>query len=164
MGRIILTPSGPRHPLEARAPAVRNEATVIILLAVHSSSTPKSRFSPTPGLHMSESPHNPLPNLWLSVRRPSGPGRPGENVKRVEKLQQKSTFFFGTFFVHKLVPRHPRDVPDTSLGLFRASTSGATLAKSPNGSLSDATTEAAIPTRSLEPTTTHKPRQLWVHH
>ena len=37
MGRIILTPSGPRHPLEARAPAVRNEATVIILLAVHSS-------------------------------------------------------------------------------------------------------------------------------
>ena len=37
MGRIILTPGGPRHPLEARAPAVRNEATVIILLAVHSS-------------------------------------------------------------------------------------------------------------------------------
>ena len=39
MGRIILTPGGPRHPLEARAPAVRDEATVIIFLAVHSPST-----------------------------------------------------------------------------------------------------------------------------
>ena len=33
MGRIILTPGGPRHPLEARAPAVRDEATVITSLA-----------------------------------------------------------------------------------------------------------------------------------
>ena len=56
MGRIILTPSGPRHPLEARAPAARNEATVIILLAVNSSSTPKVKVFPYTGyptdLHM----------------------------------------------------------------------------------------------------------------
>ena len=52
MGRIILTPGGHRHPLEARAPAVRDEATVIIFLAVHSPSTQKSKFFPTPGLRM----------------------------------------------------------------------------------------------------------------
>ena len=46
MGRIILTPGGPRHPLEARAPAVRDEATVIIFLAVHSPSTPKVKAFP----------------------------------------------------------------------------------------------------------------------
>ena len=52
MGRIILTPSGPRHPLEARAPAVRNEATVIILLAVHSSIYWKVTVSDPLGLLM----------------------------------------------------------------------------------------------------------------
>ena len=49
MGRIILTPGGPRHPLEARAPAVRDEATVIIFLAVHSPSTPKVKVFPYTG-------------------------------------------------------------------------------------------------------------------
>ena len=49
MGRIILTPGGPRHPPEARAPAVRDEATVIIFLAVHSPSTPKVKVFPYTG-------------------------------------------------------------------------------------------------------------------
>ena len=52
MGRIILTPGGPRHPLEVRAPAVRDEATVIIFLAVHSPSTPKVKVFPYTGFYV----------------------------------------------------------------------------------------------------------------
>ena len=71
MGRIILTPSGPRHPLEARAPAVRNEATVIILLAVHSSIYWKVTVSDPLGLQVANSHRDPFP-----PRRPDGGGQP----------------------------------------------------------------------------------------
>ena len=68
MGRIILTPGGPRHPLEARAPAVRDEATVIIFLAVHSPSTPKVKVFPYTG-----SAYAPPETVFFLERR--APGR-----------------------------------------------------------------------------------------
>ena len=69
--------------------------------------------------------------LSVGAERASDARLPMITVTR--KTSTKIDFFFGTFF-RKLASRHPRNIPDTSLGLFRASTTVATLAKSPNGS------------------------------